>query len=105
MAKDLLILLQAFIRVSENAIEGTDKKRNKFWDEVAVAFHQLKKQQEAYDNRVQKKDKYNQLLMRGEFLSSDEHDNSECVVPPRTAYPFSKSGQSLSCHLLQSLLV
>ncbi len=84
-AKDLLILSQAFIRVSENAIEGTDKKRNKFWDEVAVAFHQLKKQQEAYDNRVQKKDKYNQLLMRGEFLSSDEDDNSECVVPPRTA--------------------
>ena len=85
LAKDLLILSQAFIRVSENAIEGTDKKCNKFWDEVAVAFNQLKKQQESYDNKVWKKNKYNQVLMRGEFLSSDEDDSSECVVPPRTA--------------------
>jgi hypothetical protein len=84
-AKDLLILSQVFIWVSENAIEGADKKRNKFWDEVAVAFNQLKKQQESYDNQVQKKNKYNQVLMRGEFLSSDEDGNSECVLPPRTA--------------------
>ena len=31
-SKDLLILLQAFICASENAIEGADRKRNKFWD-------------------------------------------------------------------------
>jgi hypothetical protein len=85
LAKVLLILSQAFTRVSENSIEGTDKKRNKFWDEVAVVFNQLKKQQESYNNRVWKKNKYNQVLMRGEFLSSDEDDNSEFVVPSRTA--------------------
>ncbi len=31
-SKDLLILLQAFICASKNAIEGADRKRNKFWD-------------------------------------------------------------------------
>jgi hypothetical protein len=49
-AKDLLILSQAFIRTSENAVEGTAKQSNKFWDEVAISYSALKKQQEAYNN-------------------------------------------------------
>jgi len=54
-AKDLLILSQAsFIRTSENAVEGTAKQSNKFWDEVAVSYSALKKQQEAYNNRQPK---------------------------------------------------
>jgi hypothetical protein len=84
-SKDLLVLSQAFIRTSENAIEGADRKKNKFWDEVAVAYNLLKKQQESYDNRLRKKNRYNQVLLRGDFLSSDEEDDEECVVPPRTA--------------------
>jgi hypothetical protein len=44
-AKDLLILSQAFIRTSESAMEGTAKRSNKFWDEVAVSYSDLKKQQ------------------------------------------------------------
>ncbi len=50
-AKDLLILSQSFIPTSENAIDGTSQKRNKFWDDVSVAFNQLKKRQEAFDSR------------------------------------------------------
>jgi N-acetylmuramoyl-L-alanine amidase CwlA len=41
-AKDLLVLAQAYIRTSENAIEGTSQKKNKFWDDVAEAFKHLK---------------------------------------------------------------
>jgi hypothetical protein len=87
-SKDLLVLSQAFIRTSENAIEGADRKKNKFWDEVAVAYNLLKKQQESYDNRLRKKNRYNQVLLRGDFLSSNEEDDEECVVPPRTASSF-----------------
>jgi hypothetical protein len=66
-------------------VEGTEKKRNKFWDEVAVAFNLLKKQQESYDRRVRKKNRYNKVMLKGDFLSDDEDDDSECVLPPRTA--------------------
>jgi len=41
-AKDLLVLAQSFIWVSENAIQGASQKRNKFWDKVAVAYNKLK---------------------------------------------------------------
>jgi hypothetical protein len=71
-AKDLLILSQAFIWNLENPVEGTGQTRTKFWYEVAVAYSQLKKQQEAYDSRQRKRTKYNEVLLRGEFLSSDD---------------------------------
>ncbi|MFN9979020.1 MAG: hypothetical protein ACK53Y_03860, partial [bacterium] len=79
-AKDLLILSQSFIRVSENAVEGTSKKQSKFWDEVAEVFNQLKKQQEAYDARVRKRQKLNKVRLKGDFLSSDEEDEDVCGV-------------------------
>jgi hypothetical protein len=41
-AKDLLVLSQAFIKTSENAINGAAQKRNKFWNEVTDCFNQLK---------------------------------------------------------------
>jgi hypothetical protein len=37
-AKGLLVLAQPYIRTSENAIEGSAQKRNKFWDDIAEAF-------------------------------------------------------------------
>ncbi len=37
-AKVLLVLSQAFIHVSENAIEGVNCKGCKFWDDVVAAF-------------------------------------------------------------------
>ena len=43
-AKDLLVLSQAYIRASENAIDGVSQKRGKFWDDVAEAFKSLKAQ-------------------------------------------------------------
>jgi hypothetical protein len=56
-AKDLLILSQAFIPTLENPVEGTGQTCTKFWDEVAVAYSQLKKQQEAYDSHQRKRAK------------------------------------------------
>jgi hypothetical protein len=44
-SKDLLILAQSYIRVSENAIDGTAKKSSTFWEEVAVTFNKLKQSQ------------------------------------------------------------
>jgi hypothetical protein len=49
-SKDILVLSQDFIQVSENAVEVAAKKSQKFWDEVADLFNKLKKQQESYDN-------------------------------------------------------
>jgi hypothetical protein len=81
-----LILSQSFIRTLENAIDGTSQKRNKFWDDVSVAFNQLKKQQEAFDSRRSRRDKFNKVLLKGQFLSSDEEDSSvEVMIPVRTA--------------------
>jgi hypothetical protein len=62
-AKDLLILSQSFVRCSENAIDGTSQKRNKFWDDVSATFNELKKQQEAFDSRRHKREKYNKVLL------------------------------------------
>jgi hypothetical protein len=53
-AKDFLILSQAFIQSSENPVEGPGQTHTKFWVEVAVAYSQLKKQQEAYDSHQRK---------------------------------------------------
>jgi len=38
------------------------------------SFNQLKRQQEVYDMRLRKKEKYNKILLKGEFLSSDEEE-------------------------------
>jgi hypothetical protein len=85
-SKDILVLAQAFIQVSENAIEGTAKKSQKFWEEVADSFSKLKEQQEAYDRRLRKKQRYNELHLKGLFLSSnDEEEDVDIVIPQRTA--------------------
>jgi RecB family exonuclease len=60
-AKDLLVLAQAYIQTSENAIEGTSQKKNKFWDDMAEALKQLKVHPEEYDKRVQWK-KYTEVM-------------------------------------------
>jgi hypothetical protein len=87
-AKDLLILSQAFIRTSENPVERTGQTHTKFWDEVAVAYSQLKKQQEAHDSCQRKRTKYNEVLLRGEFLTSDDEGGDEdiqVIIPVWTA--------------------
>jgi hypothetical protein len=84
-AKDLLVLAQAYIRTSENAIEGTSQKKNKFWDDVAEAFKHLKVRQEEYDKRAQRKKKYTEVMLKGDFLSSDDDDDVEVIVPVRTS--------------------
>jgi len=58
-------------------VEGTVK-----WDEVSVAFSALKKQQEAYDSWQKRQKKYNAVLLKGEFLSSDDNDSDVKVVIP-----------------------
>jgi hypothetical protein len=83
-AKDLLVLSQAFIWVFENIIEGVSWKGCKFWDDVAAAFIKLKEQQEACDNRHRKKDRYNQILLKGDFMDSDEEDDVEYAIQVRT---------------------
>ncbi len=83
-AKDLLILSQAIIHISEDAIEGVSHKTISFWDDVVIAFSKLKEQQEAYDSRRCKQDKYNKVLLQGEFLSGNDDDSVEVVVPVRT---------------------
>ena len=84
-AKDLLILSQAFVRTSENAIEGVARKSSKFWDDVVESFNQLKRKQEVYDMRLCNKEKYSKILLKGEFLSSNDDEEVEVIVPRRTA--------------------
>ncbi len=81
-AKDLLVLSQAYIRVSENAVVGVSQKQNKFWDDVAEAYKELKTQQEAYDNRQRKRQKFNAIYVRGTELKDDEE---EVLIQPRTS--------------------
>jgi hypothetical protein len=57
----------------------------KFWDDVAIAFNKLNEQQEVYDSRQRKKDKYNQILLKGDLMESDEEDDMEYVLQLRTA--------------------
>jgi hypothetical protein len=54
-AKDLLVLAQAYIRTSENAIDGTAQKRSTFWDDVAKAYHEIKVAQQDFDKRQKKR--------------------------------------------------
>jgi hypothetical protein len=53
-ARELLILSQAYIKASENSIEGAARRLSKFWDDVSDNYHELKKQQEEYNNRQRK---------------------------------------------------
>jgi len=64
-AKDLLVLSQAYIHVTENAVEGVLWKQGMFWDNVAVAFGKLKEQQEVYDSRLKKKQENSKVLLKG----------------------------------------
>jgi tRNA A-37 threonylcarbamoyl transferase component Bud32 len=50
-AKDLLVLAQAFIRTSENSIDGVSQKRSTFWEEVTKCFHKLKESQHMIEDR------------------------------------------------------
>jgi hypothetical protein len=89
-AKDLLILSQAYIKTSENAIDRTNQRQSKFWDEVAVAFNQLKKQQEAYDARHEKRQKFNAVNLKSDFLTDSDEDverakEAAVVIPTRTS--------------------
>jgi hypothetical protein len=89
-SKELLILSQAYIKTSENSIEGTSQKKTKFWDDVAENYRLLKRHQEEYDERQKKRKKYNDKSLRrsGSFLSEDsdsDEDGVVVVLPPRTA--------------------
>lgn len=84
-AKDLLVLSQAFIRVSENAVEGVSRKQGKFWDDVAEAYKELKTQQEAYDSRQRKKLKYNAVILRGQEMMDDDDDDDNVIITARTS--------------------
>jgi len=88
-AKDLLILSQAYIRTSENAIDGTSKRQSKFWDEVSVAFAHIKKQQEAYDARHSKRQKYNAVSLGSDFSSDTDVDGDDeaVIIQKRTPSP------------------
>lgn len=79
-AKDLLILSRAFIKTSENSIDGTSQRRNKFWDDVAESFNKLKQEQEAYDTRQAKKKKMTDIILKGDFPSSDSSDEEVKVI-------------------------
>jgi hypothetical protein len=43
-----LILSQAYIKASENSIEGAARWLSKFWDDVSDNYRELKKQQEEW---------------------------------------------------------
>jgi hypothetical protein len=57
-AMELLILSQAYIKTSENAIDGTCHRQSKFWDDVLECYKKLKAQQEEYDERCRKQKRY-----------------------------------------------
>jgi hypothetical protein len=85
-----LILSQAYIKASENSIEGAARRLSKFWDDVSNNYHELKKQQEEYNNMQQKHKLYNErsLYCAGIAPSMLEEDIDEDVaavaLPPRT---------------------
>jgi hypothetical protein len=41
MPNELLLLSKAYMRVSCNAKHGTDKKADKFWDDIALHYVEL----------------------------------------------------------------
>lgn len=50
-----------------------------------MAFNELKKQQEAFDSHHLKRDKYNKVLLKGQFLSDDNESYVEMIIPVRTS--------------------
>jgi hypothetical protein len=60
------------------------RKKEK-WDDVAEAFHNLKKQQEAFNYQQKTKKKYTSILLQGDFLSSNDEDGVEILIPKRTS--------------------
>jgi hypothetical protein len=90
-AKELLILSQAYIKASENSVEGAARRLSKFWDDVSDNYRELKKQQEEYDNRQRKHKQYNERsLYRAGFAPSmlDEDSDEDVAgvpLPPRTS--------------------
>jgi hypothetical protein len=63
------VLAQAYVRTSQNAIDGASQKRSKFWDDVTEVFKLLKRCQEDYGRHILKKKKYNQVILKGEFIA------------------------------------
>jgi len=88
-ATELLILSQAYIKTSENAIEGTYRRQSKFWDDVSECYKKVKAQQEAYDERCRKHKRYTDHNLRrstsSEFYESSEDEGEKQTIPPRTA--------------------
>jgi hypothetical protein len=86
---ELLILSQAYIKTSENAIDGTCRRQSKFWDDVLECYKKLKAQQEEYDERCRKQKRYTEHSLRrsmsNEFLESSEDEVEKQTLPPRTA--------------------
>jgi hypothetical protein len=87
---ELLILShQAYIKTSENAIDGTCRRQSKFWDDVSECYKKLKAQQEEYDERCRKQKRYTEHSLRrstsNEFLESSEDEGEKQTLPPRTA--------------------
>jgi hypothetical protein len=68
-------------------------------------MNKLKKQQLSYDSRLRKKQRYNQVLMKGEFLSSNEEAEVEVVIPQRTASTLQKRCSKFVLPLVTKLLV
>jgi hypothetical protein len=71
---------------------GRRPDSNKFWNEVAVAFSQLMKQEEANALSQQVCKKYHDVLLTGEFLSSHDDDEAEVLIPIWTV---NRNGSSL----------
>jgi len=82
-SKDLLILAQSYIQVSENAIDGMAKKSSTFWEELAVTFNKLKQSQVDYDKHKSKRAKYHKILLKGEYLTSDSEEEEICNITSR----------------------
>ncbi len=64
-AKDILVLAQAYIRTSENWIDGAAQKTSIFWEDATQAFHNIKEGQQHYDNMHKRKAKYNTIQLPG----------------------------------------
>jgi hypothetical protein len=92
-SKELLILSQAYIKTSENSIDGASQKKNKFWDDVADTYRQLKKHHEEYDQRQSTRKKFNDCSLRRSSSShlSDSDTDDGAMVPATSLPPRSSS--------------
>jgi hypothetical protein len=90
------VLSQAYIRASENAIDGISQKRSKLRDEVAEAFKLLKSQQEALPLAEVNQKSYS-IHLKGDGLS-DRDSVNEVTVHIQILSSL-RSGQSSFCLL------